>query len=80
MRSVTPAALRCDSLPVSFPRVFQGTVVPRAQTEKMAGMSNNDVRWRCIASAKEGHGFRSGPRQVEVLEGTEAFFRRTLAL
>jgi len=66
---------------VIFFQGLQDTVVPPAQTEKMAlALSNNGVPVEVHRFSEEGHGFRSGPVQVEVLEATEAFFRRHFAL
>jgi len=71
-------AIHC---PVIFFQGLQDTVVPPAQTEKMAlALSNNGVPVEVHRFSEEGHGFRSGPVQVEVLEATEAFFRRHFAL
>ena len=64
--------------------LFQGlkdTVVPPEQTERMAlALSGNGIPVEVHLYPEEGHGFRSGAVQVEVLEATEAFFRRHLGL
>jgi len=71
-------AIHC---PVIFFQGLRDTVVPPAQTERMAlALSNNGVPVEVHRFSEEGHGFRSGPVQVEVLEATEAFFRRHFAL
>jgi dienelactone hydrolase len=64
--------------------LFQGlkdTVVPPQQTERMAlALSGNGIPVEVHLFPEEGHGFRSGVVQVEVLEATEAFFRRHFGL
>ncbi len=67
--------------PVIFFQGLQDTVVPPEQTERMArALSDNGVPVEVHLFPEEGHGFRSGAVQLEVLEATEAFFRRHLAL
>ena len=70
--------IRC---PVIFFQGLDDQVVPPAQTEQMA----EALRARGIAVevhlfAEEGHGFRSSTTQIQVLEATEAFFRRQFQL
>jgi len=63
--------------PVIFFQGLQDTVVPAEQTERMArALSANGVPVEVHLFPEEGHGFRSGAVQLEVLEATEAFFRR----
>jgi dipeptidyl aminopeptidase/acylaminoacyl peptidase len=64
--------------------VFQGledTVVPPEQTERMAAALNaNGIPVEMHRFPGEGHGFRDGAVQLQVLEATEAFFRRRFGL
>ena len=56
-------------------------VVPPAQTDRMAAaLEANGVTVEVHRFAGEGHGFRSGAVQLQVLEATEAFFRRHFQL
>jgi dipeptidyl aminopeptidase/acylaminoacyl peptidase len=63
---------------------FQGLedrVVPPEQTEHMAAaLRANGIDVEVHLFPEEGHGFRSGDVQRQVLEATEAFFRRHFAL
>lgn len=70
--------IRC---PVIFFQGLQDKVVPPEQTEGIvAALAANRVPVELHRFAAEGHGFRSGSVQIEVLEATEAFFRKHLAL
>jgi dipeptidyl aminopeptidase/acylaminoacyl peptidase len=67
--------------PVIFFQGLDDRVVPPEQTERMAlALSDNGVPVEVHRFAGEGHGFRSDAVQIQVLEATEAFFRRHLAL
>ena len=63
---------------------FQGLkdkVVPPEQTERMAeALRSNGIPVEVRLFKDEGHGFRNQATQIEVLEETEAFFRRELGL
>jgi dipeptidyl aminopeptidase/acylaminoacyl peptidase len=63
---------------------FQGledTVVPPEQTDRMAAaLAANGIPVEVHHFAGEGHGFRNGSVQIQVLEATEAFFRRHFGL
>ncbi|MBM5827614.1 MAG: DUF829 domain-containing protein, partial [Cyanobacteria bacterium M_surface_7_m2_040] len=70
--------IRC---PVIFFQGLDDKVVPPGQTERMASaLQANGVPVEVHRFAGEGHGFRSSAVQSQVLEATEAFFRRHLAL
>lgn len=70
--------IRC---PVIFFQGLQDQVVPPEQTERIvAALAANRIPVELHRFAAEGHGFRSGAVQIEVLESTEAFFRKHLAL
>jgi len=70
--------IRC---PVIFFQGMDDKVVPPGQTERMAAaLEANGVPVEVNRFAGEGHGFRSSAVQSQVLEATEAFFRRHLAL
>ncbi|WP_259703152.1 S9 family peptidase [Synechococcus sp. CS-1324] len=72
------AAITC---PVIFFQGLKDTVVPPDQTEWMArALLDNGVTVEVHLFPDEGHGFRSGAVQLEVLEATEAFFRRQFQL
>ena len=64
--------------------LFQGTddvVVPPEQTERMAlALQANGVPVEVHLFEGEGHGFRDRRVQIQVLEATEAFFRRHFRL
>jgi dipeptidyl aminopeptidase/acylaminoacyl peptidase len=64
--------------------LFQGlddTVVPPEQTERMAtALAARGIPVEVHRFAGEGHGFRDGGVQVQVLEASEAFFRRHFQL
>jgi dipeptidyl aminopeptidase/acylaminoacyl peptidase len=67
--------------PVIFFQGLQDQVVPPEQTERIvAALAANGIPVELHRFAAEGHGFRSGAVQIEVLESTEAFFRKHLAL
>ena len=67
--------------PVIFFQGLEDTVVPPEQTDRMAAaLQARGVPVEVHRFAGEGHGFRSGSVQVQVLEATEAFFRRHFAL
>jgi dipeptidyl aminopeptidase/acylaminoacyl peptidase len=56
-------------------------VVPPSQSERLAlALSEKGVPVEIYLFPGEGHGFRSGAVQAQVLEATEAFFRRHLGL
>jgi dienelactone hydrolase len=70
--------IRC---PVIFFQGLDDVVVPPAQTERMAeALRANGIPVEVILFPEEGHGFRNGATQVQVLEATEAFFRRHFQL
>jgi dipeptidyl aminopeptidase/acylaminoacyl peptidase len=70
--------IRC---PVIFFQGLEDKVVPPAQTERIvAALARNRIPVELHRFPGEGHGFRSGSVQIEVLEATEAFFRKHLAL
>ncbi|WP_411869619.1 prolyl oligopeptidase family serine peptidase [Vulcanococcus limneticus] len=67
--------------PVIFFQGLEDTVVPPEQTERMAeALRRNGVPVEVHLFAEEGHGFRSSATQIQVLEATEAFFRRHFQL
>ncbi len=56
-------------------------VVPPEQSERLAlALGERDVPVQLHLFPSEGHGFRSGAVQQQVLEATEAFFRRHFQL
>ena len=60
---------------------LQDKVVPPEQTERMAeALRSNGIPVEVRLFDDEGHGFRNQATQIEVLEATEAFFRRQLEL
>ena len=64
-----------------YKRQLQDKVVPPEQTERMAeALRSNGIPVEVRLFEEEGHGFRSQATQIEVLEQTEAFFRRELGL
>lgn len=66
--------IRC---PVIFFQGLDDPVVPPAQTDRMAAaLRANGIPVEVHHFPGEGHGFRSGSVQRQVLEATEAFFRR----
>jgi dipeptidyl aminopeptidase/acylaminoacyl peptidase len=70
--------IRC---PVIFFQGLEDVVVPPEQTDRMAeALERNGVAVEVHRFANEGHGFRNGATQVQVLEATEAFFRRHFQL
>jgi len=70
--------IRC---PVIFFQGLEDVVVPPEQTDRMAeALSRNGIPVEVHRFANEGHGFRNGATQVQVLEATEAFFRRHFQL
>ncbi|MGB1621438.1 MAG: S9 family peptidase [Synechococcus sp.] len=70
--------IRC---PVLFFQGLQDKVVPPEQTERMAeALRRNGIPVEVRLFEEEGHGFRNQATQIEVLEATEAFFRRQLGL
>ncbi|MCP9850912.1 prolyl oligopeptidase family serine peptidase [Cyanobium sp. Morenito 9A2] len=67
--------------PVIFFQGLNDQVVPPAQTERMAAaLRANGIRAEVHLFPEEGHGFRSGGVQRQVLVATEAFFRRQFNL
>ncbi|MFN9660252.1 MAG: prolyl oligopeptidase family serine peptidase [Cyanobacteriota bacterium] len=67
--------------PVILFHGLEDTVVPASHSQQLAralGERGIPVEIHCFPG--EGHGFRSGTVQAEVLEATEAFFRRHLGL
>lgn len=65
------------SAPVIFFQGLEDRVVPPEQTERMAlALSERGVPVELHLFPGEGHGFRSQEVQIQVLEATEAFFRR----
>jgi dipeptidyl aminopeptidase/acylaminoacyl peptidase len=67
--------------PVILFHGLDDTVVPPAQSERLAlALSEQGVPVELFLFPGEGHGFRSGAVQAQVLEATEAFFRRHLGL
>jgi dipeptidyl aminopeptidase/acylaminoacyl peptidase len=70
--------IRC---PVIFFQGLDDQVVPPEQTDRMAAaLEANGVPVVVHRFAGEGHGFRSGTVQQQVLEATEAFFRKHFQL
>ncbi|MBM5820777.1 MAG: S9 family peptidase, partial [Cyanobacteria bacterium K_DeepCast_150m_m2_101] len=70
--------IRC---PVIFFQGLEDLVVPPEQTEQMAAaLKANGIPVEVHLFANEGHGFRNGATQIQVLEATEAFFRRHFQL
>ena len=67
--------------PVILFHGLDDTVVPPVQSERLAlALSEQGVPVEIFLFPGEGHGFRSGAVQAQVLEATEAFFRRHLGL
>jgi len=67
--------------PVILFHGLDDTVVLPAQSERLAlALSEQGVPVELFLFPGEGHGFRSGAVQTQVLEATEAFFRRHLGL
>ncbi len=70
--------IRC---PVIFFQGLDDMVVPPEQTDRMAAaLEANGIPVEVHRFAGEGHGFRSSATQIQVLEATEAFFRRHFQL
>ena len=70
--------IRC---PVIFFQGLEDVVVPPEQTERMAAaLKANGIPVEVHLFPEEGHGFRNGATQIQVLEATEAFFRRHFQL
>ena len=70
--------IRC---PVIFFQGLQDVVVPPAQTEAMAeALRANQIPVEVHLFPDEGHSFRDGATQIQVLEATETFFRRHFQL
>ena len=70
--------IRC---PVIFFQGLDDRVVPPEQTEHMAAaLEAKGIPVEVHRFAGEGHGFRSGSVRIQVLETTEAFFRRHFQL
>ncbi len=70
--------IRC---PVLFFQGMEDKVVPPEQTERMAAaLRANGIPVEVCLFENEGHGFRNQTTQIQVLEGTETFFRHQLAL
>jgi dipeptidyl aminopeptidase/acylaminoacyl peptidase len=67
--------------PVILFHGLEDPVVPPSQSERLAlALSERGVPVEIHLFPGEGHGFRSGALQAQVLEATEAFFRRHLRL
>jgi dipeptidyl aminopeptidase/acylaminoacyl peptidase len=67
--------------PVIFFQGLEDVVVPPEQTERMAeALRGNGVPVEVHLFPEEGHGFRNGATQIQVLEATEAFFRHHFQL
>ena len=70
--------IRC---PVLFFQGLDDKVVPPEQTERMAAaLTANGIAVDIRLFKDEGHGFRNQSTQIQVLEETEAFFRKHLGL
>jgi len=70
--------IRC---PVIFFQGLEDVVVPPAQTERMAdALRANQIPVEVHLFPEEGHGFRNGATQIQVLEATETFFRQHFQL
>ena len=70
--------IRC---PVIFFQGLDDLVVPPEQTERMAAaLKANGIPVEVHLFPDEGHGFRKGATQIQVLEATEAFFRHHFQL
>jgi dipeptidyl aminopeptidase/acylaminoacyl peptidase len=70
--------IRC---PVIFFQGLDDLVVPPEQTDRMAAaLQANAVPVEVHRFPHEGHGFRSSSTLIQVLEATEAFFRRHFGL
>ncbi len=70
--------IRC---PVIFFQGLEDTVVLPEQTDRMAAaLAAHGIAVEVHRFAGEGHGFRDGAVQLQVLEATEAFFRRHFGL
>ena len=70
--------IRC---PVLFFQGLDDKVVPPEQTERMAAaLTANGIAVDVRLFKDEGHGFRNQSTQIQVLEETEAFFRKHLDL
>jgi len=70
--------IRC---PVIFFQGLEDVVVPPAQTERMANaLRANQIPVEVHLFPEEGHGFRDGATQIQVLEATETFFRQHFQL
>mgnify|MGYP002836392327 FL=1 len=71
-------SIRC---PVIFFQGLEDNVVVPEQTERMAAaLRSNGLPVEVQSFPNEGHGFRDSDVKVQVLEATEAFFRRHLGL
>ena len=71
-------SIRC---PVILFQGLQDNVVVPEQTERMAAaLRSNGLPVEVQTFPNEGHGFRDSEVKVQVLEATEAFFRRHLGL
>lgn len=70
--------IRC---PVILFQGLEDTVVPPEQTERMAlALTANHIPVQVHLFPGEGHGFRNGAVQLQVLEATETFFNRQFGL
>jgi dipeptidyl aminopeptidase/acylaminoacyl peptidase len=70
--------IRC---PVVFFQGLDDPVVPPEQTDRMAAaLAAHGIAVEVHRFAGEGHGFRSGSVQLQVLEATEDFFRHHFGL
>jgi dipeptidyl aminopeptidase/acylaminoacyl peptidase len=67
--------------PVILFHGLEDTVVPPSQSERLAlALSERGVTVELFLFPGESHSFRSGAVQAQVLEATEAFFRRHLGM
>ena len=80
---ITPAAMQSATQTVRFfsKKLMPAGEVPPEQTERMAlALRSGGVPVEVHLFPGEGHGFRSGAVQTQVLEATEAFFRKQFGL
>ena len=76
-----PVGCVSSRCPVLFFQGLDDKVVPPEQTERMAAaLTANGIAVDIRLFKDEGHGFRNQSTQIQVLEETEAFFRRQLGM